>query len=130
MDTHDLTVTQIFYPSRDGTPIPMFLVHRRDVELDGDNPTLLYGYGGFDISLTPSFAAAWLPWISRGGVYAVANLRGGGEFGADWHRAGMLANKQNVFDDFYAAAEWLIDSGYTRVERLGIAGRSNGGLLT
>ncbi|HEY5624430.1 MAG TPA: prolyl oligopeptidase family serine peptidase [Gammaproteobacteria bacterium] len=130
VDTSDLTVTQIFYASADGTRIPMFLVHRRDVELDGDNPTLLYGYGGFDISLTPSFTPAWLPWLARGGVYAVANLRGGGEFGADWHRAGMLENKQNVFDDFYAAAEWLIDSGYTRVGRLGIAGRSNGGLLT
>jgi prolyl oligopeptidase len=130
MDTSNLTVTQMFYPSPDGTRIPMFLVHRRDLELNGDNPTLLYGYGGFDISLTPNFTAAWLPWLSRGGVYAVANLRGGGEFGADWHRAGMLDNKQNVFDDFYAAAEWLIESGYTRVERLGIAGRSNGGLLT
>ncbi len=130
LDTGDITVTQIFYPSSDGTRIPMFLVHRRDLDLDGNNPTLLYGYGGFDISMTPNFAASWLPWLSRGGVYAVANLRGGGEFGADWHRAGMLSNKQNVFDDFYAAAEWLIDSGYTRVERLGIAGRSNGGLLT
>ncbi len=130
VDTGDLTVTQIFYASKDGTQIPMFLVHRRDLELDGNNPTLLYGYGGFDISLTPRFSATWLPWLGRGGVYAVANLRGGGEFGADWHRAGMLANKQNVFDDFYAAAEWLIDNDYTRVERLGIAGRSNGGLLT
>ncbi|MFL2545909.1 MAG: prolyl oligopeptidase family protein [Candidatus Rariloculaceae bacterium] len=130
VDTSYLAVTQMFYPSADGTEIPMFLVHRRDIELNGDNPTLLYGYGGFDISLTPNFTAAWLPWLSRGGVYAVANLRGGGEFGADWHRAGMLGNKQNVFDDFYAAAEWLIDAGYTSVERLGIAGRSNGGLLT
>ena len=130
IDTSDLTVTQIFFPSADGTNIPMFLVHRRDIELNGDNPTLLYGYGGFDISLTPNFTAAWLPWLTRGGVYAVANLRGGGEFGADWHRAGMLDSKQNVFDDFYAAAEWLIGSGYTRVGRLGIAGRSNGGLLT
>ena len=130
IDTSDLTVTQIFYSSADGTDIPMFLVHRRDLELDGENPTLLYGYGGFDISLTPNFTAAWLPWLTRGGVYAVANLRGGGEFGADWHRAGMLDSKQNVFDDFYAAAEWLIGSGYTRVGRLGIAGRSNGGLLT
>jgi prolyl oligopeptidase len=130
VDTRSLSVTQVFYASADGTRIPMFLVHRRDLELDGNNPTLLYGYGGFDISLTPSFSATWLPWLSRGGVYAVANLRGGGEFGADWHRAGMLANKQNVFDDFYAAAEWLIDSDYTREERLGIVGRSNGGLLT
>lgn len=130
VDTSDLAVTQMFYPSSDGTEIPMFLIHQRDLELNGDNPTLLYGYGGFDISLTPNFTAAWLPWLSRGGVYAVANLRGGGEFGADWHRAGMLENKQNVFDDFYAAAEWLIDAGYTSIERLGIAGRSNGGLLT
>ncbi len=130
LDTRNITVTQIFYPSKDGTQIPMFLIHLRDLELDGNNPTLLYGYGGFDISLTPNFSAAWLPWISRGGVYAVANLRGGGEFGADWHRAGMLDNKQNVFDDFYAAAEWLIDNHYTRVERLGIRGGSNGGLLT
>ena len=130
VNTGDITVTQIFYPSKDGTRIPMFLVHRRDLELDGNNPTLLYGYGGFDISLTPAFTAAWLPWLSRGGVYAVANLRGGGEFGAAWHRAGMLANKQNVFDDFYSAAEWLIDHDYTRVERLGIRGGSNGGLLT
>jgi len=130
VDIGNLTVTQMFYPSKDGTRIPIFLVHRRDLELNGDNPTLLYGYGGFDISLTPNFTAAWLPWLAQGGVYAVANLRGGGEFGADWHRAGMLANKQNVFDDFYAAAEWLIESGYTRVERLGIRGGSNGGLLT
>jgi len=130
LDTSGLTVNQALFKSRDGTEIPMFVVHRRDIHLDGDNPTLLYGYGGFDISMTPNFAAAWLPWISRGGVYAVANLRGGGEFGADWHRAGMLQNKQNVFDDFYAAAQWLIDEGYTRQGRLGIRGGSNGGLLT
>lgn len=125
-----LTVSQIEYPSRDGTRVPMFLVHREDLELDGEHPTILYGYGGFDISMTPSFLTAWQPWLARGGVYAIANLRGGGEFGADWHRAGMLDQKQNVFDDFYAAAEWLIDAGYTRRERLGISGRSNGGLLT
>ena len=128
--TGELLSRQVFYRSADGTRVPMFLVHRQDIALDGDNPTLLYGYGGFDVSLTPGFTAAWLPWLTRGGVYAVANLRGGGEYGADWHRAGMLEHKQNVFDDFYAAAEWLIDNGYTRSERLGIRGGSNGGLLT
>lgn len=125
-----LTVRQVRYESRDGTSVPMFLVHRADLTLDGENPTVLYGYGGFDISMTPSFLTAWRPWLTRGGVYAIANLRGGGEYGADWHRAGMLENKQNVFDDFYAAAEWLIEQRYTRRERLGISGRSNGGLLT
>lgn len=128
--TDDLTVRQVFYTSDDGTRVPMFLLHAADIELDGNNPTILYGYGGFDISLTPAFSEMWLPWVSRGGVYAVANLRGGGEYGADWHRAGMLENKQNVFDDFYAAAEWLIDNGYTRSEKLGVRGGSNGGLLT
>lgn len=128
--TDHLTVRQVFYTSADGTRVPMFLLHAADVELDGNNPTVLYGYGGFDISLTPRFSEMWLPWVSRGGVYAVANLRGGGEYGADWHRAGMLENKQNVFDDFYAAAEWLIENGYTRSEKLGIRGGSNGGLLT
>ena len=130
VDTGDLLARQVFFTSRDGTRVPMFVVHRRDIDLDGDNPAILYGYGGFDISLTPGFTATWLPWLTRGGVYAVANLRGGGEYGADWHRAGMLENKQNVFDDFYAAAEWLIDNGYTRSEKLGIRGGSNGGLLT
>ena len=130
VETDDLVVEQIFYTSADGTRVPMFLLHAEGLELDGDNPTLLYGYGGFDISMTPSFTEIALPWVSRGGVYAVANLRGGGEYGADWHRAGMLDSKQNVFDDFYAAAEWLIDRGYTRPERLGIRGGSNGGLLT
>jgi prolyl oligopeptidase len=130
VDTDALTVRQVRYRSADGTQVPMFLVHRKDLELDGNNPTLLYGYGGFDVSMTPSFLATWQPWITRGGVYAIANLRGGGEFGADWHRAGMLDQKQNVFDDFYAAAEYLVDEGYTRPERLGIRGGSNGGLLT
>jgi len=128
--TDGLVVKQVFYASPDGTRVPMFLLHREGLKLDGNNPTVLYGYGGFDISLTPGFNEMWLPWVSRGGVYAVANLRGGGEYGADWHRAGMLENKQNVFDDFYAAAQWLIDNGYTRSERLGIRGGSNGGLLT
>ncbi|MGB7213476.1 MAG: prolyl oligopeptidase family serine peptidase, partial [Gammaproteobacteria bacterium] len=130
IDVPALTVRQVRYRSYDGTEVPMFLVHRDDLELDGDNPTVLYGYGGFDISLTPEFLAAWVPWLARGGVYAIANLRGGGEYGADWHRAGMLERKQNVFDDFFAAAEHLIEIGYTRPERLGIRGGSNGGLLT
>ena len=130
MDTSDLIVKQVFFNSLDGTQVPMFLIHQKDIEMDGENPTVLYGYGGFDISLTPNFMATWLPWLKRGGVYAVANLRGGGEYGADWHRAGMLENKQNVFDDFYAAAQWLFDNGYTHSERLGIRGGSNGGLLT
>jgi prolyl oligopeptidase len=125
-----LVVEQIEYRSADGTLVPMFLVHRSDLRRDGNNPTVLYGYGGFDISMTPAFLAAWRPWLVRGGIYAVANLRGGGERGADWHRAGMLENKQNVFDDFYAAAEWLIEQGYTSHDRLGIRGGSNGGLLT
>lgn len=125
-----LVVEQVEYRSRDGTAVPMFIVHRAGLSLDGNNPTVLYGYGGFDISLTPAFLASWRPWLVRGGVYAIANLRGGGERGADWHRAGMLERKQNVFDDFYAAAEWLIANGYTRRERLGIRGGSNGGLLT
>jgi len=130
IETPDVTVRQVRYRSYDGTEVPMFLVHRTGLELDGDNPTILYGYGGFDISMTPEFLAAWQPWLSRGGVYAIANLRGGGEYGADWHRAGMLERKQNVFDDFHAAAEYLIEQGYTRPERLGIRGGSNGGLLT
>ena len=116
--------------SKDGTEIPMFLVHRRDLALDGTNPTLLYGYGGFNVSLTPAFNPTLVPWLEAGGVYVVANLRGGGEFGEDWHRAGMLDRKQNVFDDFYACAEWLIASRYTSPAHLAIEGGSNGGLLT
>jgi prolyl oligopeptidase len=130
VDPNLVEVTQVRYPSADGTQITMFLVHKRGLELDGNNPTLLYGYGGFDISMTPGFSATMFPWFEAGGVYAVANLRGGGEYGADWHTSGMLENKQNVFNDFIAAAEWLIEEGYTRPERLAIAGGSNGGLLT
>jgi prolyl oligopeptidase len=126
----ELVVKQIEYRSADGTRVPMFLVHRADLTLDGTNPTILYGYGGFDISMTPGFLTAWRPWLTRGGVYAIANLRGGGERGAAWHQAGMLEQKQNVFDDFYAAADWLVANGYTRRDRLGVSGRSNGGLLT
>ncbi|MEM8546265.1 MAG: prolyl oligopeptidase family serine peptidase, partial [Cyanobacteria bacterium P01_H01_bin.119] len=121
--------TQMFYPSRDGTRIPMFITHRRDLELDGSNPLLLYGYGGFGISLSPAFSVSNLVWLEMGGVYAVPNLRGGGEYGEDWHQAGTKLNKQNVFDDFIAAAEWLIEQGYTCSNKLAIAGGSNGGLL-
>ena len=120
---------QVFFPSKDGTQIPMFVVHRRDLELDGSHPTLLYGYGGFDVSLTPSFSVGRLVWLEMGGVYAVANLRGGGELGKEWHLAGARANKQNVFDDFIAAAEHLREWRYTSTEKLVIEGASNGGLL-
>ena len=122
-------VEQVRYASKDGTQIPMFLVHRRDLKRDGSNPTLLTGYGGFNISETPTFSARAALWVENGGVYALPNLRGGVEFGEDWHKAGMLAKKQNVFDDFIGAAEWLIKNGYTSSTRLAISGGSNGGLL-
>jgi len=122
-------VRQVRYVSGDGTSIPMFLVHRRDLRLDGENPTLLTGYGGFTISQTPAFSARAALWVERGGVYALPNLRGGSEFGEKWHRAGMLEQKQNTFDDFLAAAEWLIEKKYTSPARLAISGGSNGGLL-
>ena len=120
---------QVFYTSRDGTRVPMFLTHKRGLVLDGTNPTFLYGYGGFNISLTPTFSSHDLLWLECGGVYAQANLRGGDEYGEEWHLDGMLEKKQHVFDDFIAAAEWLIANGYTSRERLAINGRSNGGLL-
>lgn len=125
----EFEVNQVFYPSKDGTRIPMFLCHKKGIILDGNNPTYLFGYGGFNISKTPLFEVPVLVWLEMGGVYAQANLRGGGEYGKAWHDGGRLKNKQNVFDDFIAAGEWLIANGYTRRERLGIGGRSNGGLL-
>jgi prolyl oligopeptidase len=120
---------QIRAQSQDGTEIPVFLIHRRDLAPDANPPTVLYGYGGFDISMTPLYAPDRIGFIESGGVFAVANLRGGGEYGQDWHRAGMLGNKQNVFDDFISAAEHLVESGLTTPANLGIYGRSNGGLL-
>ena len=120
---------QVFVESADGTRVPMFLTHRRDLEPDGDTPVYLYGYGGFRISMTPAYSTFTSAWIERGGIFASVCLRGGGEYGEAWHHAGRLANKQNVFDDFIAAAEWLIDSGHTNPSRLAIGGGSNGGLL-
>jgi prolyl oligopeptidase len=122
-------VKQVFYPSADGRRISMFIVHRKGLELDGSHPALLHGYGGFNICLTPRFSPSRVVWLERGGVYAEANLRGGGEYGEEWHRAGMLDNKQKVFDDFIAAADWLVAERYTRRDRLAIMGGSNGGLL-
>ena len=128
-DFDEYETNQVFFSSADGTEIPMFLTHRKDFSRDGENPTLLYGYGGFNISLRPGFNPSTLVFLERGGVYAQANLRGGGEYGEPWHRAGMLENKQNVFDDFVAAAEFLIHDSVTQPARLAIAGGSNGGLL-
>ena len=128
-DGRDVVVRQVWRTSRDGTRAPMWVVHRRGIELDGNNPTMLTGYGGFYVARTPGFNAMAAAWLELGGVYAVATLRGGSEFGEAWHRDGMLERKQNVFDDFISAAEWLIENGYTRPERLGIQGGSNGGLL-
>jgi len=128
-DGSQYEVKQVFYSSKDGTKVPMFLTYKKGLKLDGTNPTLLYGYGGFNISMTPGFSVARVPWLEMGGVYAVANIRGGAEYGKDWWKGGSLHNKQNVFDDFVAAGEWLIANKYTSTPKLAIQGGSNGGLL-
>ncbi len=129
LDSARYETKQVFYTSKDGTRVPMFLTHRKGLKLDGTNPTYLYGYGGFNIPQTPGFSVSMAVWLELGGVFAVANLRGGGEYGEDWHLSGTKAKKQNVFDDFIAAAEWLIAQKYTSPKKLAIAGGSNGGLL-
>jgi len=128
-DFGTLTTQQVFVTSKDGTQVPLFLIHRKDITLNAENPTLLYGYGGFNIPITPTFSTSRLIWLELGGVLAVACLRGGSEYGEEWHQAGMLHNKQNVFDDFISCASYLSDMGYTRTSKLAIQGRSNGGLL-
>ncbi|EIV8468931.1 S9 family peptidase [Vibrio vulnificus] len=128
-DRHQYESQQVFYPSKDGTLIPMIISYKKGIELNGKNPTILYGYGGFDVSLTPAFSGMVASWLELGGVYAVANLRGGGEYGKAWHNAGTQLQKQNVFDDFIAAAEYLIEQQYTSSDYLAIRGGSNGGLL-
>lgn len=125
----DFVSEQVFYRSKDGTKVPMMISYKKGIKLDGNNPTLLYAYGGFNIPLTPRFSSANIAWMERGGVYAVPNLRGGSEYGEAWHQAGMKEKKQNVFDDYFAAAEYLIQTGYTSPKKLGAYGRSNGGLL-
>ncbi len=129
LNADEYETKQVFYESKDGTKVPMFITHKKGIKLDGNNPTYLYGYGGFNISLTPSFSVSLLIWLEMGGVYAVPNLRGGGEYGEEWHQAGMKLQKQNVFDDFITAAEWLIANNYTKPAKLAIGGGSNGGLL-
>lgn len=129
VDVEAYTSDQVFFPSKDGTKIPMFLVYKKGTKKDGNNAVILSGYGGFNISLLPRFGSSRIPWLERGGMFALPNLRGGGEYGRDWHEAGMLGRKQNVFDDFQAAAEWLVQEGWSKAEHIGIRGGSNGGLL-
>jgi prolyl oligopeptidase len=128
-NTEGYETKQVFYPSKDGTKVPMFVVHKKGLKLDGSNPTYLYAYGGFNINMTPAFSVARMAWLEQGGIFVMPNLRGGGEYGETWHKGGMLEKKQNVFDDFIAAAEFLIANKYTSSDRLAIAGGSNGGLL-
>ncbi len=128
-NSDDYESKQVFYNSKDGTKIPMIITYKKGTELNGKNPTILYGYGGFNVSLTPSFSVINSVWLEQGGIYAVANLRGGGEYGKEWHDAGIKTKKQNVFDDFIAAAEFLIKENYTSSEYLAVKGGSNGGLL-
>ena len=128
-DSDGFVTEQVFYPSKDGTRIPMFLTYKKGLKRDGRNPVYLYGYGGFNISLNPGFSSSRIPFLESGGIYAQANLRGGGEYGEEWHQAGTKMKKQNVFDDFIAAAEWLIKNGYTGKDKIAIVGGSNGGLL-
>lgn len=129
LNPDEYVTKQVFYPSKDGTQVSMFITHKKGIELDGSHLTMLYGYGGYSIPLLPQYEPQILNWVEHGGVYCVANLRGGSEYGDAWHKAGMLHNKQNVFDDFIAAGEWLIENGYTANKKLAIMGRSNGGLL-
>jgi len=128
-DPNSFETKQVFYTSKDGTRVPMFIVHKKGVKLDGTNPTLLYGYGGFSVSMTPSFSVSRIVWMENGGIYAMPNIRGGAEYGEEWHEAGTKLKKQNVFDDFIAAAEYLIENKYTQPSKLAISGGSNGGLL-
>lgn len=128
-DPGSFETKQVFFKSKDGTRVPMFITYKKGLKFDGRNPTNLYAYGGFAVSMTPYFSVSNLVWMEMGGVFAMPNLRGGNEYGEDWHQAGMNAKKQNVFDDFIAAAEWLIANKYTSTPRLSISGGSNGGLL-
>jgi prolyl oligopeptidase len=130
VDPSTAEVEQVWYASKDGTRVSMFLIHKKGLARNGALPTILWGYGGFNVSATPAFSATLFQWLDAGGLYAVPNLRGGGEYGERWHEAGMLARKQNTFDDFIAGAEWLIANGYTTPQKVAIKGGSNGGLLT
>jgi len=129
LNEKEYVVKQEWFKSKDGTKVPMFIVHRKDLKLNGKNPTILYGYGGFESSVTPGFLRAYVPWLKKGGIYASANIRGGGEFGKNWHAGGIKKNKQKSYDDFIASAKHLVSRKYTDNQHLGILGGSNGGLL-